>query len=103
MKVTAENYIERSDGAILLTINSSKIFFSHGKVIAIVTGDVLYRTYELDSGIVYRRIKAALGRQPVKHVNQVTRPELNTMIEAIIVNAGIEHVDSQLLKEEKQK
>lgn len=96
MKIRAENFIERSDGAIQLTIDKSSIFFSQNKVIAIVVGDVLYRCAELDSGIVYKRIRAALGRQPVKHVNQVTRPELNAMVEAIIVRAGSDLIDKQI-------
>ena len=94
--IASGNYVSRSDGATYVTIGDVTVYFSEEKVIALVIGDTLYRTKELDSGIVYKRLRSALLRHKAKNVMQITRDDLHHHVEAAILQLATALIDEKL-------
>jgi hypothetical protein len=86
IKLQAGNYLERTDGAVFVRLDTSTLYFSHGRLIAIITGDIIYRSAGLNDGIIYKRIRAAVQRQPgVKKTRMISDDELQAMVESLIM------------------
>lgn len=90
------NYIDRVNDACFIELGETVIYFSGRKVIAMVAHDALYRVADLDSGIVYKRIRNAMLRHKPKRVHQMKREDLNAMVEAAIMTMASKLVDEKL-------
>lgn len=97
VKFNCGNYMERIDGACFVTLDRHTMYFSHGKLIAVIYDDVLYRSEGLENGIIYKRVRAAVNRQPARRgVKMVPADELNAMVEVAIMNMAARLVDEKL-------
>ena len=96
LRFNAGNYVHRVDDACFVELGDSTIYFASQKMIAMVTHDTLYRCHELDSGIVYKRIRAALMRHKPKKVHEMKREDLHAMAEAAILYMASKLVDERL-------
>lgn len=90
------NYIERTDGAVYVRLDKTTIYFSNQKIIAIIQDSVMYRDAEETSGHAYRRINAALQRQPCKETKNVQKHELHAMVDIAIMHLASRLVDEKL-------
>ena len=91
------NYIERTDGAIYISMDDSKVFFSHGTIVAISSAKNIYRLSSASQGIIYKRIRAALQKsQTLKPIHNVTQNELNDIFETIIMRTARKLIDHKL-------
>lgn len=100
MRISAGNYLDRSTGSVYFQIGSSKIYFYSNKIVAVVTGGVLYRQKEMQDGIVYKRVRQAVLSSEAAKVAQVTRQELDDMATGLIMKEVSEEMDKRLLKQE---
>ena len=98
IKFTCGNYIERTDGAVYVGIGSSKIYFSHGHIIAISTDTGIYRLDTAPQGVIYKRIRQALNQSPLatRKVNAVSREELDVIFQSIILQTASKLIDGKL-------
>ena len=86
VKFQCGNYVERVDGACFVRLDRHTMYFSHGSLIAVIVNDMMYRSEALNSGIQYKRIHAAMQRQPAaKRTKVVSQEELNAMVEVAIM------------------
>ena len=92
----ATNYVDRVNDAVCVELGETTIYFSNRKVIAMVAHDALYRVADLDSGIVYKRIRNAMLRHKPRRVHQMKREDLNAMVEAAIMTMASKLVDDKL-------
>jgi hypothetical protein len=96
LRFNAGNYVSRVDDACFVEIGEATVYFAGHKVIAMAASDVIYRVNELDSGIVYKRLRAAVQRHKAKKVHQMKRDELHAMVEAAIMTMASKLVDDRL-------
>lgn len=95
---TCGNYVERTDGAIYVGIGDSKIYFSHGNIIAISTSTGIYRLDSAPQGVIYKRIRQALNQSPLatRKVNAVSQEELLVIFQSIFLQTASKLIDSKL-------
>jgi hypothetical protein len=96
IRFMAGNYVHRVDDACYVQLGDATVYFAGEKIIAFVASNVIYRTSELDNGIVYKRIRSAVMRHKASKVHQVTRDDLHTMVEAAIMTMASKLVDERL-------
>jgi hypothetical protein len=96
LRFNAGNYVHRVDDACFVELGESIVYFAGQKMIAMVAHDTLYRVSELDSGITYKRIRAALLRHKPRKVHEMKREDLHAMAEAAIMTMASKLVDEKL-------
>lgn len=90
------NYIDRVNDATYVELGDTTVYFSGKQIIAMAAHDALYRVSDLDSGIVYKRIRTALMRHKPKTVHQMKRDDLHAMVDAAIMTMASKLVDEKL-------
>lgn len=96
LRFNAGNYVHRVDDACYVQLGEATVYFHSEKIIAMAVHDALYRVAELESGIVYKRIRAALMRHSSKKVHQMKREDLQAMVDAAIMTMASKLVDEKL-------
>lgn len=96
LRFMSGNYLDRTSDACYVEIGDATVYFSHQKAIALIAGGCLYRVNGLDSGIIYKRVRSALLRQKPIKVQEMSRADLNTLIEAAIMNMASRLVEEKL-------
>lgn len=96
LRFMASTYVDRVNDAVCVELGETVVYFSNKKVIAMAVHDALYRISDLDSGIIYKRIRHAMVRHKPKKVYQMNRDDLNAMVEATIMTMASKLVDSKL-------
>lgn len=97
LRFAAGNYVNRVDGACYVQLGEAVVYFAGEKLIALASKNVLYRINDLDSGIIYKRLRAALMRhQANSRVHQVSRADLQSLVEAAIMTLASNLVDDKM-------
>lgn len=96
LRFMVANYGERVTDACYVELGETTIYFSGKQLIALISRDTLYRTDEIETGIIYKRLRSATLRQRPKRVHQVKREDLIALVEEAIMTMASKLVDNKL-------
>lgn len=97
MKITAFNYVEKSErGAVAIRIDGGTIYFHSQQIIAVHVNNFLYRHEKLTTGIATERIKMAIQKVSAGRVILTSSAVLKELATGIVVHAGGEEMKRRL-------
>jgi hypothetical protein len=97
IRFSSGNYIDRVSDACFVQLDEATVYFANRKIIALAAHDTFYRVAELDSGVVYKRLRAALQRHKgMTKVVQMKRADILPLVEAAVMAMGARLVDREL-------